>query len=231
MLYARSLVVIVAMLAAGGCMQTTLPADPPIDAVVYNQPLPVGGPGLPTGAVPPPPPVVGPPPPPGVPLVPIIGPPEELDPPYTLDSGDRLRVTVFGQQGLTNTYRVDASGRISMPLIGTVRARHCTTTELAERIAARLRRGFLREPHVAVEVETYRPFFILGEVTYPGQYPFVTHMTVETAVAIAGGFTPRAYRYEFEVTRSLPEGLVRIKLPPIAKLRPGDTVAVDERWF
>ena len=69
---------------------------------------------------------------------------------------------------------------------------------VAPRSRARLRQGYIREPHVAVEIETYRPFFILGEVTFPGQYPYVANMTVETAVAIAGGFTPRAKRNDRE---------------------------------
>jgi len=88
---------------------------------------------------------------------------------YTLDSGDRLRVVVFGQDALSNSYAVDAAGNITLPLIGPVRARGRTTTEVSASLVARLRQGFLREPHVAVEVEFYRPFFILGEVTFPGQ--------------------------------------------------------------
>ena len=151
--------------------------------------------------------------------------------PYTLDTGDRLRVVVFGQDGLSNTYIVDASGKITMPLIGAVSARGCTTTQLARVIADRLRNGYVREPHVAIEVETYRPFFILGEVLAPGQYPYVPNMTVETAVAIAGGFTPRAYRYDFEVSRSSMGVTSRQKVPLIAPVRPGDTVTVSERWF
>ena len=125
-------------------------------------------------------------------VVPAPAPGENF--PYTLDSGDRLRIMVFGQEGLSNIYIVDVSGKIAMPLIGAVSARGLTSTQLARAIADRLRQGFVREPHVAVEVEIYRPFFILGEVIAPGQYPYVPNMTVETAVAIAGGFTPRAYR-------------------------------------
>jgi polysaccharide export outer membrane protein len=151
--------------------------------------------------------------------------------PYTLDSGDRLRIVVFGQEGLTNTYIVDVAGKIAMPLIGAVAVRGLTTTQLAQRIADRLRQGYIREPHVAVEVEIYRPFFILGEVTYPGQYPYVANMTVETAVAIAGGFTPRAYRYDVDVSRSASGVTARQKVPLIAPVRPGDTINVSERWF
>jgi polysaccharide biosynthesis/export protein len=151
--------------------------------------------------------------------------------PYTLDSGDKLRIVVFGQDGLTSTYIVDAGGRITMPLIGSVSVRGCTTAQVARAISDKLRNGFVREPHVAIEVETYRPFFILGEVTYPGQYPYVPNMTVETAVAIAGGFTPRAYRYNVDVSRSSGGLTARRNVPLIAPVRPGDTLTIQERWF
>ncbi len=157
--------------------------------------------------------------------------PAEPNTPYTLDSGDRLRVVVFGQDGLSNSYLVDASGHIAMPLIGSVSARGLTTDELSARIAEKLRQGFVREPHVAVEVEAYRPFFILGEVTQPGQYPYVADMTVETAVAIAGGFAPRAFRQTVVITRTIHGQQVRITVPTSYPLRPGDTVNVQERWF
>ena len=150
---------------------------------------------------------------------------------YQLDSGDRLRIVVFGQDGLSNSYIVDAAGNITMPLIGAVPARGVSTVQLAREVGARLRNGFIREPHVAIEIESYRPFFILGEVTYPGQYPFVPNMTVETAVAIAGGFSPRAYRWEAQVTRNQGGQAYRITVPPTYALRPGDTVSIDERWF
>src|SRR5208283_2783426 len=140
--------------------------------------------------------------------------------PYTLDSGDRLRVVVFGQEGLTNSYAVDASGHIAMPLIGPVLARGATTDQLSNRIAEKLRDGFIREPHVAVEIEAYRPFFILGEVTAPGQYPFVANMSVETAVAIAGGFTPRAFRKTVMLNRTLNGRQARISVPVTFPLRP-----------
>ena len=151
--------------------------------------------------------------------------------PYFLDSGDRLRIVVFGQEGLSNSYAVDASGHIAMPLIGPVLARGATTNQLSNRIAEKLRDGFIREPHVAVEIEAYRPFFILGEVTAPGQYPFVANMSVETAVAIAGGFTPRAFRKTVMLNRTLNGRQVRISVPVTFALRPGDTINVQERWF
>ncbi len=151
--------------------------------------------------------------------------------PYTLDSGDRLRIVVFGQEGITNGYTVDAGGNVNLPLIGSVPARGSTTTQLAAAIGARLKQGYVREPHVTVEVETYRPFFILGEVTNPGQYPYVANMTAETAVAIAGGFGPRAFKSNVEVTRNTPGQQFKGNVPLAFPLRPGDTIVVKERWF
>jgi polysaccharide export outer membrane protein len=151
--------------------------------------------------------------------------------PYTLDSGDRLRIVVFGQDGLSNSYAVDASGHIAMPLIGSVLARGATTDELSARVAERLRQGFIREPHVAVEIEAYRPFFILGEVTQPGQYPYVANMTVETAVAIAGGFGPRGFRKQVTISRNVGGRAFRFEVPVTYSVHPGDTVVVQERWF
>jgi len=151
--------------------------------------------------------------------------------PYTLDSGDKLRVVVFGQDGLSNSYAVDAGGNISMPLIGAVPARGTTVAQLSSAVAAKLRQGYIREPHVAVEVEAYRPFFILGEVTYPGQYPYVANMTVETAVAIAGGFSPRAQRGAVELSRPYHGEIERGTVPVFTPVRPGDTIVVAERWF
>lgn len=151
--------------------------------------------------------------------------------PYTLSTGDKLRVIVFGQDSLSNIYAIDAAGRISMPLIGAVETRGLTTAQLERSIEGRLRNGFLREPKVSVEVDTYRPFFILGEVTTSGQYPFVNNMTIQTAIAIAGGFSPRASRSYAEVTRTVNGDLVTVNVPVTTPIRPGDTVVVKERFF
>ncbi len=153
------------------------------------------------------------------------------DGPYRLDSGDKLRVVVFGQEGLSNSYAVDQSGRITMPLIGGVSARGMTTNELAQAVSDRLRQGYIREPHVAAEIETYRPFFVLGEVTTPGQFAYVPDMTAEKAVAIAGGFTPRGYRQQVELHRVMDGRVMRANVPLDYPLHPGDTVVVAERWF
>ena len=168
----------------------------------------------------------------GPPMVAVAAPaPPAYDSSYHLDAGDKLRVVVYGQEGLTNTYAIDASGMITMPLIGRVPARGRTPAGLAGDIAAKLRNGYIREPSVAVEVETYRPFFILGEVAAPGQYPYVPNMTVESAVAIAGGFSPRARRDFVTVTHTDGAGTARFMVPLGTPIGPGDTVQVGERWF
>jgi len=150
---------------------------------------------------------------------------------YRLDAGDRLRVVVYGQEGLTNTYAIDAGGAITMPLIGAVAARGQTPAGLAAAITAKLRNGYIRDPSVAVEIESYRPFFILGEVAAPGQYPYVPNMSVESAVAIAGGFSPRARRDRVTLTHTDNSGPMRAVVPLGTALGPGDTVLVGERWF
>jgi polysaccharide biosynthesis/export protein len=161
----------------------------------------------------------------------VAAPSMAYDPNYRLDSGDKLRVLVYGQEGLTNSYAIDAGGVVTLPLIGAVPARGQTPAGLAAAIAARLRNGFIRDPSVAVEIESYRPFFILGEVAAPGQYPYVPNMSVESAVAIAGGFSPRAKRDQVILTRGNASGMVRAAVPLGTPLNPGDTVLVGERWF
>ncbi|OKO80348.1 polysaccharide biosynthesis/export family protein [Bradyrhizobium sp. NAS96.2] len=159
------------------------------------------------------------------------GRPAGYDNSYHLGPGDKLRVVVYGQEGLTNSYAIDAAGAITMPLIGSVPARGRTPAGLAGEISARLRNGFIREPSVAVEIESYRPFFILGEVQAPGQYPYVPNMTVESAVAIAGGFSPRAKRDSVTLTHTDASGAGRFVVPLGTPMSPGDTVFVGERWF
>ncbi len=152
--------------------------------------------------------------------------------PYKLDSGDRLRVVVFGQTDLSNTYVIDQAGYISMPLIGAVAARGRSAQQLEGAIAGKLKSGsFVRDPDVSVEVDRYRPFFIMGEVTSAGQYPYVTGMTVQTAVAISGGFTPRAQKSDVDVTRQVNGKVTTIRLLPTQPVMPGDTINVRERFF
>ncbi len=157
--------------------------------------------------------------------------PATYQPAYTLDAGDKLRIVVFGQDGITNSYTVGVDGSVNLPLVGSVPARGFTTQQLSQMISERLKQGYVREPHVSVEVEAYRPFFILGEVTTPGQYPYVASMTAETAIAIAGGFSARANKRTVELTRNAPGQQFKGDVPLNYPLRPGDTVVVKERWF
>jgi polysaccharide export outer membrane protein len=237
-----------AALALSGCMQTTYPAavaPTSLDAMAYGPPATApavvadnsGGGAIAalrkTMATSPrtyvaQAPVVYAAPMPG-PVV--VAQPVRYDSAYHLDAGDKLRVVVYGQEGLTNTYAIDAAGSITMPLIGAVAARGRTPAGLAAEITAKLRNGYIRDPSVAVEIESYRPFFILGEVQAPGQYPYVPNMTVESAVAIAGGFTPRAKRNMVTVTHTDAGGSGRYVVPMGTSLAPGDTVFVGERWF
>lgn len=156
---------------------------------------------------------------------------EGLTKSYRLDSGDQLRVTVFGQTDLTNTYLVDQSGYISFPLVGNVAARGRTTGDFTTDVAARLRNGYLRDPDVSVEIAQYRPFFIMGEVNSAGQYSYVAGMTAQTAIAIAGGFTARARQKSIVITRTINGEVITGKVPVTAPIRPGDTLHVRERLF
>ncbi|PLW76702.1 polysaccharide biosynthesis/export family protein [Cohaesibacter celericrescens] len=151
--------------------------------------------------------------------------------PYTLDSGDRVRLIVFNQTDLNNEYTVDQSGYVSIPLIGNVVARGKQTSELAKNIASRLDNGFIRNPDVSVEIAQYRPFFVMGEVKVAGQYAYVTGMTVQTAIAISGGFSTRAQQRYVDITRQLNGKILTGRVALTAPIRPGDTIYVRERFF
>lgn len=151
--------------------------------------------------------------------------------PYLLDTGDRLRIFVYGQPNLSRIYIVDHAGKIAVPLIGNVNARGLTTDGLTRVITRRLGTEYVRDPQVTVDLQQNRPFFILGEVRNAGQYPYVSGMTVETAVAIAGGYSERASTRSFRVTRRI-DGLVEeFEAPAGYVLKPGDTVFVHERFL
>ncbi len=153
------------------------------------------------------------------------------DAPYRLDSADRLRVIVFGQTDLSGEFSVDGAGQISIPLMAPVPARGLTTDELEAALVADLSQTLLRDPSVSVEVLSFRPFFILGEVTNAGQYPFVAGMSVKTAVAIAGGYTHRANVRVAIITRNLGDRIVEIGVETSEAVQPGDTVLIKERYF
>lgn len=147
--------------------------------------------------------------------------------PYVLDTGDRVRILIYKEPEFSNSYTIDPEGYLSLPLIGILKARGKTVRELAEIIRTRLQKdGFLKEPTVSVDLEQNRPFFIHGAVKNAGQYPFVSNMSVETAVAIAGGVAPRGNDQAFRVTRRTHDLFEKKDVPGEYYLKPGDIVFV-----
>lgn len=151
--------------------------------------------------------------------------------PYQLDTGDVVRVTVYGDAELTNTYRVDDGGAIAFPLVGAVTVRGATTQGAAGRLSAALANGYMRNPNVAVEVAEYRPFFIQGEIKNAGQFPYVYGMTVRSAISISGGFSDTADRGRAVVYRKRGGEMAKTSVDLDFPIRPGDTIVVLERWF
>lgn len=154
------------------------------------------------------------------------------DPGYKLGANDRVRIIVFGQPTLTNEYVLDGSGVLAFPLIGNIPAAGLTTAQLQQAIAAKLSPDYLVNPSVSAEVVTRRPFYVIGEVHKPGNYPYVTDMTALNAVAMAGGFTYRARKNAFYIKRLDKNGqMVRVEAKAGTTLLPGDTLEVRERLF
>lgn len=158
--------------------------------------------------------------------------PQGGDAAYRLGVGDQVRLLTFGEESLSDIFRVNDAGNIALPLLGPVRARGLTTDELSRDLVAELsRRGLIRDASVAVEVVEYRPVFVLGEVNRPGQYAFQPGMTVLSVAAIAGGFTYRAVQDQAAVVRLVDGHPVEGRADPLTVLRPGDVVTVYERVF
>lgn len=150
---------------------------------------------------------------------------------YQLGPGDQIRVAVFGQPDLTGQFVLSAHGAIVFPLIGEVQAAGLTLGALTDEIATRLQQGYVRQPNVSVEVASYRPFFILGEVGEPGTYPFQPGLTVMRAVATAGGFTYRANSRRVFIQHSGDNFERAYDLTSMMSVLPGDTVRIPERRF
>jgi protein involved in polysaccharide export with SLBB domain len=151
---------------------------------------------------------------------------------YRLGNGDKVRITVFNQRELTDVYQVDGLGRIAFPLVGQVEVGGLTPKQLEQKLAKVLSPDYVRNPHISVVVLTYRPFYILGEVTKPGSYPYVSGMTAINAVALAGGFTYRADEDSFDLMRPDKAGKKsKISAKPETPVQPGDVITVNERIF
>jgi polysaccharide export outer membrane protein len=152
--------------------------------------------------------------------------------PYRLGVGEQVRIITFGEERLTGEFKVNDRGQIAVPLLGNIPANGLTTTELEHSIAQQLvDKKVLVNPSVSVEVLAYRPVFILGEVTKPGEYPYKPGMTVLTAVAIAGGFTYRAETDYASILRRVDSHPVEGKVSRNVEVRPGDVIDVYERYF
>ena len=149
---------------------------------------------------------------------------------YRLGSGDKVKVVVFNHEDLSGEFTLDGAGNFAMPLVGEIKAGGLTSRELEQRIVEKYKDGFLIDPQVGVEVENYRPFYILGEVKNPGSYPYVNGMTVLNAVALAGGFTYRAKQNSFLMQRG-GSGNQGFQVGGDQAILPGDIVTVQERFF
>lgn len=171
---------------------------------------------------PPPPPVTSPSAPP-----PAVA--ADLD--YRLGPGDKVRVIVFGEASLTGEFFVSGSGAISLPLIGDVSVLNQTAGQVQVAIQNALKDGYLRDPRVSLEVLTYRPFYILGEVNRPGTYPYTSGLTVLSAVATAQGFTYRANTRRAFIKRARETREVEVQLNSDVVVQPGDTIRIGERFF
>lgn len=147
---------------------------------------------------------------------------------YKLGPGDKVNMKVFGDETLSGAYQVDGKGMFSVPLLGNIEASGLSKNELENVLRTKLRR-YLNDPRVAIEIESYRPFYIIGEVQKPGSYNYVNGMTVINAVAIAGGFTYRAKEDAFAIRRAADRSTVEGR--QMSQVQPGDVIVVRERFF
>lgn len=150
---------------------------------------------------------------------------------YRLGAGDEIKVTVYGEPDLSGNFVVDGEGEIAMSLIGQAPIGNLTLTEASQSIEARLKDGYLRDPKVTAELVKGRPYYILGEVNKPGEYPFVSGLTVMNAIASAGDFTYRADKGRIMVKSKHSPNEREVELTPTTVVRPGDTIRIRERFF
>jgi polysaccharide export outer membrane protein len=150
---------------------------------------------------------------------------------YKLGVSDKVRILVFNEPTLSGEFNVNSNGAIAFPLIGDVKAEGRTTTEVGRDISDRLAEGYLRSPQVSIDVLTFRPFFILGEVNKPGEYPYMNGLTVLQAVATAQGFTYRANKSKVYIKKEGDTSEHEYKVTTATPVAPGDTIRVTERFF
>jgi protein involved in polysaccharide export with SLBB domain len=155
--------------------------------------------------------------------------PTRADP--ALRAGDRVQLTVFGEDGITGAYDVAPSGVVQVPLAGTVQAAGQTPSDLAAGVTTALRQKYLRDPKVTVALLSQRPFYVLGEVEKPGEYPFRDGLDLWRALAVAGGQTYRASASTVLLQRAGEAKPVEVELARNVTVEPGDLIRVPERWF
>lgn len=166
------------------------------------------------------------------PITPAIGQASSVsDPAYRLGAGDRVRITVYGEDNLSGEFLVSGTGVISFPLIGNIQAGGRTVGDVQASITTALSQGYLRDPRVSAEVLTFRPYYILGEVTRPGEYPYTDGLTVLNAVATAQGFTYRANEKYIFIKHAHDPSEHKEKLTSGMAVEPGDTIRIIERYF
>lgn len=157
--------------------------------------------------------------------------PEQQSAMLPLAAGDRIRVTVYGEDRISGEYQIDPNGMVSLPLAGTLTAAGRTKPELEAALTEKLKGSYLRNPKVTVDVVTFRPFYVLGEVQKPGEYPFRSGLNVLSAIAIAGGATYRANASKVYIQRFGSTALTEYAQSPTVPVMPGDVVRVPERYF
>jgi polysaccharide biosynthesis/export protein len=150
---------------------------------------------------------------------------------YRLGAGDRLSIRVVGEQELTGEYVVDATGVLSLPYVQSIPVAGLNTGQVEKLIERKLKSGYLRDPKVSVQAINLRPFYIMGQVTTGGSFPYQAGMTVQNAIAIAGGYSTRADQGVVMLTRRTANGTNTYKVPVTTQVYPGDIVFVRERWF
>jgi protein involved in polysaccharide export with SLBB domain len=150
---------------------------------------------------------------------------------YRLGAGDKMKITVYGEQDLSGEFLVSANGHVQFPLVGEVKAADLTAQEFAKALTAELGAKYLRDPKVSIEIENYRPFYIIGEVNKPGEYPYESGLSLHGAVALAGGFTYRANDSSVYIRRVGSDGETSMRVNGQIKIYPGDVVRIPERFF
>jgi protein involved in polysaccharide export with SLBB domain len=151
---------------------------------------------------------------------------------YVLGPNDKVKISIYGEEGLTGEYVISSDGRISLPLVGNVNTAGMTVKQFQDQLVNSYRDGgYLKDPKITAEVVSARPFFILGEVKAPGQYPCLNGLTVMNAVATAGGFTYRADSGDVFIRHAGGTQEEKEKLTNTTPVFPGDTLRIEERWF